>query len=294
MFIPTLVLVVIAIWVGENPVASILVGAAGLWAFVGFWMGTYGWRRSPDLVSTRRYPRVPLDVGKRVEAEIDAMETMPPHTWMYPEIVASMWRRFGSSLVEREMAMQGLAESRGWHFGPFDPMLTGMLARAEVTTYAPSTCRNVCRGSSRSVNFVLTDLTTYRFNHGDRDPGKGAKLSVATMFATPFSAPRSLRVVRRRNRLAHLGTNTGELRTESQAFNNQFRVFAHDTAWARLILNPTFVEMLGHSDVSSLVIAGGQLGIVTEPWIDPARALDFVDLGTKLRSSVLTAAAPSQ
>jgi hypothetical protein len=203
-----------------------------------------------------------------------------------------MWDQHGDLLLERERQVQALAERLDWTFHAFDLSTTTALDRASVTSYTPSTCRNVCRGQRRQVPFLLTDLTRVRFDLGRAATTPRVDLTTATMCVLPFSAPQKLRIVSRTHWLADIRLEEDPISTESSAFNADYRIVGKNNAWSRLVLNPGFVDLVMTASVTSLVIDGGRFAVAVEPWHPVDRYVEFLDLTLRLHASALTAAAP--
>ena len=229
---------------------------------------------------------------ERLNAERDTASQLPPAGQIPGPVLTGMWARFGDSLLARESAIRQVARAHDWTFVAYDPVLSDRLDTAQVTTYSQSVARNICKAERDGVPTILTDLTGVRYDAERVHDWKKISPLSSTMCVMPFSAPRTLRVVDRRHRFADMRDTERVSQTESIEFNERYRLLGHDSSWVKLVLNPEVLKLLTTTCVSSLVIDGGKLAVVWEPWIEPEDFPGFMAVAVKIRSSALTASAP--
>ncbi len=293
-FVVFLVLVSVSVLVGDPRLANATVLLAGCWV-VGCWLlFGRGWRRVKGVDPSGSDTVSAVEFEKRVAAESSVHPNQPQAGSSTPLIAALLWSQYGHVLLERERQVRSMADRSSWQFEPTDPSTSAVLGRTGLTTFTPSTCRNVCRGVQRDTPFIVTDLTRTRYNLEKADMPHKVDLITATMCIVPFAAPNALRVVARDHWLSDLSKEHEHVSTESGDFNATYRVLGQNTLWTRLVLNPEFMSLILASSVSSLVIDGGRFAVAMEPWEPTSRLTELLDLTRRLHYSALTASAPEQ
>ncbi len=294
IFGPPVVAVALGIWSGSAPLAYLAIAFAIIWPWFSSQWRTGGYGRLGVVPAPQRVKVSQHLLQARAESERADQSKLPPLGQMPLGVVEGMWFRFGSTLLSREAEVQAIAADQGWSFRAYDAMLSERLDHADVTTYSPEVCRNICDFERNGVEYTITDLTGVTYDSTNPYSHKHSTLWASTMCITSFSAPRELRIVKRGHRLLGPGPHQGLVETESSDFNKKFLVIARNSSWARLVLNPAVVARLVSSNITSMVIDGGKLALVTEPWVAPHELLALANLTSAIRASALTGAAPGR
>jgi hypothetical protein len=230
-------------------------------------------------------------IRRRVAAELAAEPRLDPLDEWPEAALLRLWAQDGRRLEQRELAVQGLAEVRGWSFVPLDPGLTGWLDTVRLTDATPRVARNVCRDPSDRP--TMCDLTGLRVDLDD-DPTfeRRVRLCAATMVLVPYEAAHGNEITVSRRHWQGWRPDPAGLpqSTDTPAFDQAFSVRAHDAGWARLFLTMSTMDRLLRSGPVTLHVRAGWLALHAPGLVPTDAAARMVDTAVEIAYSARAAA----